>query len=108
MSEERHRVGGRHLHAGRELEHLPEGGGHDLEARGQRDEGGGAEERDRLEERHDERAQDRGQGQRQGHPERGAQAPAPRVLAASSISEEIRSSAERVNHEHVRERSSRR
>jgi hypothetical protein len=71
--EQRHRVGGGHLDLRRELEELPEHRRHHLEAAGQRDEGGHAEQRDGFQEGDDEGRHDRGQRERQRDAQRPAQ-----------------------------------
>ena len=70
--QQRHRVGRGHLDLRWELEELPEHRGHHLEAAGQRDERGHAEQRDGFQEGDDEGGHDRGQRERQ----RDAQRPA--------------------------------
>ena len=75
---------------------MPQYRGHHLEAPGERDQRGRAEQGDRLEEDHDEGAEDRGQPERQRDAQGRRRLPAPSVFAASSISDETRSSADPV------------
>ncbi len=96
--DERNRIGRGGLGAHRELEELPEPQRHDLEPRRQRDDRRRAEQRDRIEEHDDAPPMIAGVTSGSVTRQIVRRLPAPRMFAASSISEETQ--LERIGGEH--------